>query len=128
MKDDSIEIKASTENGMELTIGVEWAREPVYNQQGKFQRVYRTPNRKGRVYIYPKGETVMQHFLIGRHTRPYTQYKKEILPVLRRELGLPKDAKFSWSRYAGCSGCPCSPGFIADSYNLRSKVISVSVA
>lgn len=69
-----------------------------------------------RIYIWPEGETVMENFTKGRHTRPYTQYKKEVLPQLFRKLGL-NGIKVSWSQKAGCS-CPCSPGFIVKEGNV----------
>lgn len=65
-----------------------------------------------RIYIGPDGETVMENLVKGRHTRPYTLYKKEVLPLLFRKLGLDASSiKAGWSQKAGCS-CPCSPGFI----------------
>jgi hypothetical protein len=66
---------------------------------------------KTRVFLFPKGETILEQFTVGRHTRPYTQYRKEVLPIVLKRLGLPKGTKVSWSQRAGCS-CPCSPGFI----------------
>lgn len=70
-----------------------------------------------RIYISPDGETVMENFREGRHTRPYTQYKQEILPLLFRLLGL-TGVKVSWSKKAGCTMCPCSPGFIVKDGNV----------
>ena len=67
-----------------------------------------------RIYISPDGETVMENFTEGRHTRPYTQYRKDVLPALFRKLGLDASSiKAGWSQKAGCS-CPCSPGFIVN--------------
>lgn len=66
-----------------------------------------------RIYISPAGETVMENFTEGRHTRPYTLYRQEVLPQLFRKLGLDASSiKAGWSKKAGCSMCPCSPGFI----------------
>jgi len=75
-----------------------------------------------RIYVRPEGETIVENFLEGRHTRPYTLYKKEVLPQLFRVLGLggpgiDNRIKVSWSQKAGCS-CPCSPGFIVKDGNV----------
>ena len=67
---------------------------------------------KTRVYVFPKGETLMDN-LMNRKARPYTVYKKEVLPSVFRAMGLPENTKARWSQYAGCS-CPCSPGFVLD--------------
>lgn len=69
-----------------------------------------------RIYVRPDGETVMENFMEGRHTRPYTLYKQELLPALFRLLGL-RDIKVGWSQNAGCS-CSCSPGFIVKEGNV----------
>ncbi len=76
-----------------------------------------------RIYVGPDGETVMENFTKGRHTRPYTMYRKEVLPQLFRVLGLGYGItgdcgiKVGWSQRAGCS-CPCSPGFIVKEGNV----------
>lgn len=71
---------------------------------------------KPRIYVFPKGETAAEHFFEGRHSRPYTAYRKEVLPTVFAQLSLPEDTfRVRWSQYAGCS-CPCSPGFIVEGY------------
>ena len=76
----------------------------------------RDSNSRPRVYIGIDGETLMQN-LQNRRDRPYTIYKKEVLPTLFRKLGLnPK--KVGWSQKAGCTMCPCSPGFIVQSRDI----------
>jgi hypothetical protein len=78
---------------------------------------------KPRIYIFPKGETLIEN-LGNRKHRPYTAYKKEVLPVLLERLEQENPNEFAcitgrkihWSQYAGCS-CPCSPGFIIDTPN-----------
>ena len=70
-----------------------------------------------RIYVKPDGETVMENFTEGRHNRPYTLYKKEILPQLFRLLGL-NGVQVGWSQKAGCTMCPCSPGFVVKSDNV----------
>jgi len=75
-----------------------------------------------RIYIWPNGETIIQN-LINRRQRPYTQYRREVLPKLFSQLGWSPDTRVRWSSYAGCS-CPCSPGFIVTDGPRR---LSVSV-
>ena len=72
-------------------------------------------NGKSRVYIFPKGENLVEN-LINRRTRPYTEYRKQVMPDVLEAMGLARDTKVKWSQYAGCS-CPCSPGFIVPGWN-----------
>lgn len=77
-----------------------------------------------RVYVWPEGETIMQN-LMNRKGRPYTLYRKEVIPAVLAKLGLPSGTKVRWSQYAGCS-CPCSPGFIIDTDRGRSVYATVT--
>lgn len=61
------------------------------------------------IYVWPEGESIWEN-LQNRRQRPYTTYKKEVLPDVFEKMGLPRDTKASWSQKAGCS-CGCSPGF-----------------
>jgi hypothetical protein len=65
------------------------------------------------VHIHIADESVMEN-LMNRRQRPYTTWKKELLPVVARiikeETGLTMAPKRSWNQRLGCS-CPCSPGF-----------------
>lgn len=65
---------------------------------------------KSKIYISVSGESVIQN-LMNRRQRPYTSYKKELMPEILEKCNLPKDTKVSWSQKAGCA-CGCSPGFI----------------
>ena len=49
--------------------------------------------------------------LQNRHSRPYDQYRRLVLPTVAKLIAFRPGAKFRWSQKAGCS-CPCSPGFI----------------
>mgnify|MGYP001147844608 CR=1 FL=1 len=62
------------------------------------------------IYVWPKGESILEN-LENRHQRPYTIYKKEVIPGVLRQMGLPSFAKVRWSQKAGCP-CGCSPAFI----------------
>ena len=74
---------------------------------------YRVPNEdnprsESRVFM-DFNETVIEH-LENRRSRPYNQLRPVIAAVLR-EQGI-RFEKLRYSRYAGCSMCPCSGGFI----------------
>ena len=78
---------------------------------------YQTP----RIYIYPKGESILENFFFGRHNRPYKMYRKHILPTVFEQLGWPADTKVRWSTKAGCRMCPCSPGFIVTLPTIKDR-------
>lgn len=73
---------------------------------------FRAMNAKARVYVFHEGETILEGFG-NRAARPNQLYRQHVLPAVREFLGAPA-TKFAWSRHAGCSMCPCSPGFIAN--------------
>lgn len=78
-------------------------------------------NRASRIYIFVSGESLLEN-LNERRSRPYTAYRKEVLPKLFELLGLDvKDFDLGWSQKAGCS-CPCSPGFVDKSRRLRHDI------
>ena len=76
----------------------------------------RDSNSRPRIYVHLDGETIMQN-IQDRRDRPYNVYKKEVLPKLFSVLGINPE-KVSWSQKAGCSMCPCSPGFIVQSRDI----------
>lgn len=76
----------------------------------------RTSNSRPRIYVNPEGETLREN-MRNRRERPYSIYKKEVLPQLFRVLGI-TPPKVSWSQKAGCRMCPCSPGFIVPNYDV----------
>jgi len=73
---------------------------------------------KSRVYIFPEGESLLENFFVGRHTRPYEVWKKEVIPQLWSDLGVPEGTKVAWRQRCGCT-CRCSPGFIVQGRMLR---------
>lgn len=73
---------------------------------------YKERSKKARVYIFIKNENIMEN-LENRRNRPCDQYRKEVMPGVLKEMGLPDNTKFSWKQDAGCR-CGCSPGFIID--------------
>lgn len=70
-------------------------------------------NKVTRIYCFPAGETILDNFMEGRHTRPHLVLKRDVIPKALEALKLPANTKVRWSIYAGCS-CPCSPGFIVN--------------
>lgn len=65
---------------------------------------------KPRLYVGVADENILENFAY-RENRPHTLYRK-LLPEIFAALKLPEGTKATWSRNAGCSMCPCSPGFI----------------
>ena len=76
-----------------------------------------------RIYIWPKGESLINN-IENRRQRPYTVYRKEVIPAVLEKMGLPKDTKVRWSQFAGCS-CPCSPGFIIDDHYRKDIFVTI---
>jgi hypothetical protein len=69
-----------------------------------------SPYAPSRVFI-DFGEDVWTH-LANRRSRNYNVLRPLVAAHLE-DLGI-KFTKLSWSRYAGCSMCPCSGGFIIE--------------
>ena len=95
-------------------------RSSPYNSRGRvsasdWNDYYKSP----RIYVHPKGETILENLFIGRHNRPYKMYRELILPTVLEELGWDTDTKLRWSQKAGCTMCPCSPGFIVTLPKLK---------
>lgn len=64
-----------------------------------------------RIYVSIKNESILENLENRRH-RPYNEYRK-IVQAVMAEVGL--SGTLSWSQRAGCTFCPCSPGFILKS-------------
>lgn len=84
----------------------------------------RERSRKMKIYVWPEGETLIDN-LENRRSRPFNIYRKEVIPQVLAQLGVPADAKVRWSQRAGCS-CPCSPGFIVEGYYGREAHVTVT--
>jgi len=64
-----------------------------------------------RLYVHVEDETIMDN-MVNRKRRPYNIYKTLIhASGLGSIISL---GTLKWSQKAGCSMCPCSPGFIVD--------------
>jgi hypothetical protein len=77
------------------------------------------------VHVWPKGESVLDN-LMNRRNRPYTDWKKFLIPVMAEGL---KKAGFEvtdphWNQRLGCS-CPCSPGFKMRLQDIPTKQLAM---
>lgn len=89
----------------------------------RYWRDHKYRNRATRLYVWIKDETIWEN-LQNRRVRPYTVWRKEIVPTVLQALELPADTKVRWSRKAGCS-CGCSPGFILPDYHTFDVSVTV---
>lgn len=72
---------------------------------------------KSRVYVCPRGETVIDN-IMKRRSRPINDYRSAARSALSHiGVDLTK-VEMKWSQKAGCS-CGCSPGFVVDGYDPR---------
>ena len=85
-----------------------------------------TERARGTIHIFLSGETLYQN-LMNRRVRPYTTYRKEILPEVFKQLKWPADTKVGWSQRYYCQ-CGCSPCFVVkDNRIFNSKFVAVTV-
>lgn len=103
----------------------------------KIKRIQIIPEeiaKKNRMFIFPEGENIVEN-LYNRFKRPYTVYKKDLLPMVMKRLqkdfpqvyGEIKGDKWSWNQYAGCT-CGCSPGFIGTGRGSIGIYVTASVS
>lgn len=73
---------------------------------------YREKLKRSRVYVHGTEESIFEN-LSNRLNRPVSLWR-EIATKALAECGFTPESygKLSWSQKAGCSMCPCSPGFI----------------
>jgi len=73
--------------------------------------------RKPKIYFSIEKETILEN-LENRRSRPHQEYKK-LIPEALKQLNIENPGyKWTWNPKAGCSMCPCSPGFTP--YNMSS--------
>jgi hypothetical protein len=107
-----ITLPAILTNGLlvEITIQERSLPRRISHRYGSYWAVSpREYEKATRVYIAEKGETILDN-LESRTGRPVDTYRAAVKEVLTA-IGL-GDHKVTWSQKAGCSMCPCSPGFI----------------
>lgn len=78
---------------------------------GRVDRFSTRPDKKARLFV-DAGNFNLLEDLENRCRRPHTAWKAPALEALAR-IGL-FPTKASWNQRAGCSMCPCSPGFILE--------------
>lgn len=72
---------------------------------------------KSRIYVWPKGETVLDN-MINRRSRPIAAFRSM---AYRAMSGMGVDVtklEVKWSLRAGCA-CGCSPGFVVDGFDPK---------
>ena len=85
-----------------------------------------------KLYLFIGNESIIEN-VINRRTRPYTEYKKQVLPKVMDSIRETdpdlydklKNVQWAWDRYNGCSVCPCSPGFYAK--NRKNEFVDIFV-
>lgn len=90
--------------------------------------------KRNKMYIFVKKETIIDN-LINRRSRPYDEYKKNIIPKVMEIIKekypetyeLVKDSKWSWKQNCGCSMCPCSPGFVASTEGNMNIFVDIEI-
>lgn len=117
-------------NRARVTVKVEGAeltfierRKPVWGyrmSQRDWTREWREYNEGTRLYVSVADETLLEN-LQNRCRRPYNVYKRMIAAS---GIGAVLDLTgLRWSQNAGCTMCPCSPGFI-----IPRQAISIGLA
>lgn len=84
------------------------------NQPG----MYREWVKGTQIYVHEKGETLVENF-INRRNRPVDVYRDAAYAAIKLFPEL-DGHKLRWSVHAGCSMCPCSPGFMLKDSDLHS--------
>ena len=74
-------------------------------------RSYNARESKPRVYVSADSKFNLLEDLKNRTRRPHAVWRPIVLEILE-EMGFTMK-RMNWSQYAGCSSCPCSPGFIS---------------
>jgi len=75
-----------------------------------------------RIYV-SVGEFDVAEHLVNRRRRPYTEFRKFIQGVVWPSLNWESTApKLGWRQNAGCTMCPCSPGFVVQEPRLWTPI------
>ena len=118
--DTTVDCEWTFDDGQKLHMR-ERGRKTWFVNYGHRQRIDRTADRemekKPRFYVSDDRPFNVIEDLTNRTRRPHSIYRPLVAEALAR-IGL-EGVKFSWSQHAGCSSCPCSPGFILDLPGVR---------
>lgn len=94
--------------------------------QAKIRSRPPTEPRRGnhpRVYVFVDGETMAQNFA-SRTDRPVATYRKAAKQALA-DMGI--EGTLRWDQHAGCSMCPCSPGFVMSGSGMQFADVYVTI-
>jgi len=90
----------------------DWPYGDKYYRQSDWKRDNRNYREEPRMYVSADVSESIVENLANRTRRPYTIWKKQI-PVALAGLGISLNLEgMRWSKNAGCTLCPCSPGFV----------------
>ena len=106
----------TTSTKSNITLTIESSRARQYQFGPRRQAEMDSPQGRTRVFIEWPGYSVMEN-LQNRHNRPHMLIKQQLSHLLQAS-GL-TFSKISWSKFAGCSMCACSGGFILEDANVR---------
>ena len=68
-----------------------------------------------RIYLHQQDSTPVGEMLtLERYNKPHEEIKRDHWAAILKKAGLPANTKGKWNVHAGCSMCPCSPGFVTD--------------
>jgi len=84
-----------------------WVSGPL--GRGYYTESVRDMRRKSRIFVFPKNEPLFEN-MVNRRNRPVDQWRAILKERVNPRLGLPTTG-MRWNTKAGCSMCPCSPGF-----------------
>ena len=117
-------IKSQAQGGIEILL-----REKKYSHRDDARGRRQFYNQETHIHVGITNENVLEN-LINRRQRPYTTWKKELLPLVAKlifeETGLIMGSSISWNQRLGCS-CPCSPGFKTSLYDEEGRTSAYTV-
>jgi hypothetical protein len=89
--------------------------------------------RKTRVFVAGQPEPTFNHPPYGvrgadtDNDKAWARYNRAEITIMRHFAAAVVAPALKFSRHAGCSMCPCSPGFVVDDPNLQAMTLWVTV-
>lgn len=82
--------------------------------------------KKPRIYFTVEGETIYDQYIGQDKTKESEAARRKVLAYLKKAVTMMCDImvmdrpeKVRFDKYAGCSMCPCSPGFVVEMGDRR---------